>query len=487
MRPTVAELASAADLEVVTPGEGLHRRVDTVRVLEGVLPETLGPGVLAVITWAASRRGSPLPPLVPLLAPVLASRPSAVLVVPLGRFVRPPAEVVERARESGVALLWPDAQPLSVQHLRRLVDAAPDEQAGPPPGLVRVLEGDLGLTAVAERVAELLGAAVRVTDAAGRDLVDLRGPAAVPADAEGSAMPLLHAGRQLGSWRVLRATPLTPAELSLVELVTPVLTLALRVHTTEERAAAPVQALLTAVLGDDLAARESAMRRSRRLAAFPARPALFLALVPFGADVSSAGLARLARAVEPAVRAADDRATVLVHEGSVVVLADAELDLDRLVRAMYRRTTVPLSVGAGRPVDDVRSFPGAHRQAQRAAAIGRALGAANRVTRYDDLGVTRLLYQLPEHERRGFVRDVLGAAAGPDATALEARRVLRAFRSTNGNVTEAARLLFLHHNTFRQRLAKLQQQVGDFVGDPDRRLAVFVALDLHRLDADREG
>ncbi len=487
MRPTVAELARAADLEVVTPGEGLDGRVDTVRVLEGVLPETLGPGVLAVVPWAAPRRGSPLPPLVPLLTPVLASVPSAVLVVPRGRVVRPPAEAVERAREAGVALLWPAAQELSVEHLRRLVHTTPDELPGPPAALARVLEGDLGLASVAERVAEQLGAVVRVTDAAGRDLVDLHGPNAVTVDPDGPVLPLMHAGRQLGSWRVLRATPLTAAETTLVELVTPVLTLALRVHTTEERAAAPVQALLTAVLGEDLAARESAVRRSRRLAAFPARTALFLVLVPFGTDVSSAGLARLARAVEPAVRAVDDRATVLVHEGSVVTLIDADVDLDRLVRAMYRRTTVPLSVGAGRPVRDVRSFPGAHRQAQRAAVIGRALGAANRVTRFDDLGVTRLLHQLPEHERQGFVRDVLGAAAGTDAPALEARRVLRAFRSTNGNVTEAARLLFLHHNTFRQRLAKLQQQLGDFVGDPDRRLAVFVALDLHRLDSDREG
>lgn len=485
MSVTVAELARSADLEVVTEGDGLDRPVDDVRLVEGVGAVPPGPGGLAVVPWAAPRRGSPLPPLGPLLAPVLAAGPAAVLVLPRGRAVRPPAEVVERARAAGVPLLWAPGSPVSVEQLRRAVRASSPEPVGLPPGLERVLEGDLGLVTVAERVATLLGAGVRVTDAAGRDLVDLAPPA--PADPDGPVLPLLHGGRQLGTWRVLRASPLTASESALADLVTPVLTLALRVHTTEERAAAPVQALLAAVLGEDLAARESAVRRSRRLAAFPARSAVFLVLVPFGTDVSGDGLSRLARAVEPAVRAADDRATVLVHEGSVVVLADADLDLDRLVRAMYRRTRLPLSVGAGRPVDDVRGFPGAHRQAQRAAVIGRALGAVNRVTRFDELGVTRLLYQLPEHERQAFVRDVLGPAAGPDAAALEARRLLRAFRATNGNVTEAARLLFLHHNTFRQRLARLQQQVGDVVGDPDRRLAVFVALDLHRLDADREG
>jgi len=255
----------------------------------------------------------------------------------------------------------------------------------------------------------------------------------------------------------------------------------------EQQAAAPAQELLASVLGEDLGARESAVRRSRRLAAFPARASVFVVLVPFGVDVSTAGLTRLARAVEPAVRAADDRGIVLVQEGSVVALVGADVDLERLQRAMYRRVRVPLTVGSGRPVDDVRSFPGAHRQAQRAAAIGRALGRVNQVNRFDDLGVTRLLYQLPEHERKAFTRDVLGEVAGDSPTAVEARRVLRSFRATNGNATESARRLFLHHNTFRQRLAKLQAVVGDFVTDPDRRLAVFVALDLHRLDNDRDA
>jgi purine catabolism regulator len=85
------------------------------------------------------------------------------------------------------------------------------------------------------------------------------------------------------------------------------------------------------------------------------------------------------------------------------------------------------------------------------------------------------------------VQETLGTVAGTDQEAVESRRVLRSFRRTNGNVAESARQLFLHHNTFRQRLAKLQSVLGDFLGDADLRLAVFVALDLHRLDNDLEG
>ena len=61
--------------------------------------------------------------------------------------------------------------------------------------------------------------------------------------------------------------------------------------------------------------------------------------------------------------------------------------------------------------------------------VGRALGTANRVNRYDDLGVSRLLFQLPEHERRSFARDVLGALAEDTPAAREAVAAVLRFRS----------------------------------------------------------
>jgi sugar diacid utilization regulator len=212
---------------------------------------------------------------------------------------------------------------------------------------------------------------------------------------------------------------------------------------------------------------------------FPARPTVFVVIMPFGVTVGRVGLDRLSRLFESPAKALDRRALLLVHEGAVVLLVSERVDLDLLVRGLNRRAPVALSVGSSRPVTDVRGFAGAFRQAQRATTIGRRIGTANRVNRYHDLGVYR--------ERRAFVQETLGTVAGTDQEAVESRRVLRSFRRTNGNVAESARQLFLHHNTFRQRLAKLQSVLGDFLGDADLRLAVFVALDLHRLDNDLEG
>ncbi|KQS66754.1 CdaR family transcriptional regulator [Modestobacter sp. Leaf380] len=486
---TVADHAAALGAELLVP-EGADRVVTSVRLLDG----RTGPardGELLLAVWAPPRRGSALPPLRSLLAPLLGGSPAGVLVLPGGgRVVRPPADAVDLVREAGVALLWVDEDVSPAVVLDRLRTAGTGE--GPArltDALARVLEGEVDVHRVVRRVAELLDARVTLVDSGGREV------AQHPTSEDGQPddgldvvpVPLVHGGRQLGLWRVERATPLAADELALVDQVTPVLVLGMRVTVAEERAATPVQELLGAVLGEDLAARERAVRRSKRLAAFPARSAVFLVVTPFGVDVATAGLTRLARLLEPAVRMVDERALTVVHEGAVVLVVGDDVGLERLQRSMYRRVTVPLVIGASRAVDDVRGFPGAHRQAQRAAAIGRQLGAVNRVNRYDTLGVHRLLVQLPAHERSAFTRDVLGSVAGDDPAAAEARRVLRAFRATHGNAMEAARQLFLHHNTFRQRLAKLQASIGDFVGDAELRMAVFVALDLHRLDNDREA
>ncbi|MEI4271358.1 helix-turn-helix domain-containing protein [Klenkia sp. LSe6-5] len=493
MELSAREVAAAVGLAVVVWGPGAARPVAVVRLLgdPAEVPggEPVVPGTLLVLPWTAPRRGAALPSLPGLLGPLLDaaapwSAPGApvgvAVVTPADRVVVPPPDVLALAGRAGATVLWGTGDAAEVA--ARLQAALPRRD---PVG--ELLVGDLDLVVVVNRLAAALGCEVTVADSTGRELATGDGGAAdgPVAATEPEPVPLLLGGRRMGVLWVGR--PLGEAQRELVEAVVPVLVLALRLQLGEERADAPAGRMLSALLGEDLAAREAAVRRSRRLAAFPARSAVFLVLVPFGRAVAVAGLQRLAQAVEPAVRAVDERGVVVVHEGSIVVLVGAGVDLDRLQRAMYRRVNVPLSIGAGRPVDDVRSFAGAHRQALRAAVVGRALGSANRVTRFDDLGVNRLLFQLPEHERRSYARDVLGSVADDTPAAAEGRRVLRAFRAANGNVTEAARQLFLHHNTFRQRLARLRTEVGDVLEDPDRRLAVFVALDLHRLDTERDS
>jgi hypothetical protein len=489
--PTVGDHGRAGGLRMVAGALGAERTVSRVRLLEGVSPTAFDRGALSVLVWRSARRGAPLSPLRPLISRAATEGAAGLVIIPPGRRVDPPADAVDLANEWRLPVLWaePGADPLVV--LERLGRVAFDAQARAPEdrgGLAQVLRGELELHPLVERLALQLRAGVRVTDVGAAPLAEhFADPGSLPDGLEPVLVPLVHRDRQVGTLAVYRLRELADAERTVIQSIGPVLVLALRVQATEDESEAPARECLAAILGEDLTARESAVRRSKRLVLFPARPTVFVVVMPFGVTVGRVGLDRLSRLFESPAKALDRRALLLVHEGAVVLLVSEHVDLDLLVRGLNRRAPVALSVGSSRPVTDVRGFAGAFRQAQRATTIGRRIGTANRVNRYHDLGVYRLLYQLPEHERRAFVQETLGTVAGTDQEAVESRRVLRSFRRTNGNVAESARQLFLHHNTFRQRLAKLQSVLGDFLGDADLRLAVFVALDLHRLDNDLEG
>ncbi|MDQ1103612.1 PucR family transcriptional regulator [Nocardioides zeae] len=443
---------------------------------------------VTVVEWRPERRDGPLPDLVRPVAAALADEPAVVVVLCPGRRVNPPEAVVAAAARQDVPLLWggPDVQSDAVRaRLAGLRGEGESEGAAEPaPAHARLLEtlvDGADLPGLVARIAGLLGAHVSVVD--GRRVVAAEPPEPDPTLPEVLALPLEHARRHVGTLRIARDEPLDPGEAAALTALGHVVALAVRVHAVDAVEDALAPDLLTAILGDDLVAREAALRRSRRLQAFPQRSAVVVAVEPFDAPLSRAGMTRLARQFELAVHAEDDRAVMAVHEGSIVLLVGADVIMARLLRTMRRRAALPLVAGTSGAVDDSRSFPGAYRQAQRAATIGRRLGRANQVTDYDQLGVLRLLYQLPEHERRAFVQETLGPLATaelPDAAML--RSVIHALRATHGNISESARRLFIHPNTLRQRVHRIETLIGPFLADPDRRLTVFVALDLHLLD-----
>lgn len=466
-------LTVGLDLEQVTGGDLLLEPHDTVTVVE----------------WRPERRGGPLPDLLRPVRSALAHEPAALVILCPERRVNPPDGVLAAAALHEVPLLWggPGVQQDALHaRLAQLRGGGGTAELAPEAArLLEALVDGADLLGLVARMAGLLDAHVSVSD--GRRVVAAEPPDPDPDLPEVLALPLVHGRRVVGTLRVARPEPLVPAEETALGALGNVVALAVRVHAVDAVDDALARDLLTAILGDDLVAREAALRRARRLQTFPQRSSVVVALEPFDAPLSRAGMRRLAHQLELALHVEDNRAVMALHEGSIVLVVGADIIMSRLLRAVRRRSALPLVAGTSGAVDDSRSFPGAYRQAQRAATIGRRLGRVNQVTDYGHLGVLRLLYQLPEHERRAFVEETLGplvSADVPDAAML--RGVVHALRSTHGNISESARRLFIHPNTLRQRIQRIEALIGPFLADADRRLTVFVALDLHLLDDDGE-
>lgn len=136
-------------------------------------------------------------------------------------------------------------------------------------------------------------------------------------------------------------------------------------------------------------------------------------------------------------------------------------------------------VGVSRVVGDVSQLATAYHQAWEAVRVGRRLAGAGSVSRFDDLGLYRLLSQVPDSdELRSFLADTLGplAAAEGDVESDELRRTLTVLLDTNLNVAQTARRLHFHYNTLRYRIGKLERLLGPFTTDARLRADLTVAL-----------
>jgi purine catabolism regulator len=136
-------------------------------------------------------------------------------------------------------------------------------------------------------------------------------------------------------------------------------------------------------------------------------------------------------------------------------------------------------VGVSRVVTDTEALSAAYSQAWEAVRVGRRLSGAGSVSRFDDLGLYRLLSLVPDSaELRSFLADTLGPLAGPegDVESDELRRTLAVLLDTNLNVAQTARRLHFHYNTLRYRIGKLERLLGPFTSEARLRADLTVAL-----------
>lgn len=130
------------------------------------------------------------------------------------------------------------------------------------------------------------------------------------------------------------------------------------------------------------------------------------------------------------------------------------------VQARLREVTV--SIGIGRFHADVLQWPEAYREARLALEYGRRIWGRDRIIHYDDLGIYRLLLSHGQAEDlRSFADEILG---GLDLSEAGKRgnlyQTLETFFQCNRSVRATAEALFVHVNTVRHRLSRVQDLIG---------------------------
>lgn len=120
-----------------------------------------------------------------------------------------------------------------------------------------------------------------------------------------------------------------------------------------------------------------------------------------------------------------------------------------------------------------------HAEARRALEVGRWRSPGELVI-FERMGLDRLLAGNSDIELAAFREAMIAQLVAHDAThRSNLVDTLEAYVATR-NAAEAARRLFVHYNTVRSRLARIEELIGPFLADSERLTALAVALHIHR-------
>ena len=107
------------------------------------------------------------------------------------------------------------------------------------------------------------------------------------------------------------------------------------------------------------------------------------------------------------------------------------------------------------------------------------------IIRYDNLGIARLIYQLPTTLCEAFLREVFKQES-IDSLDAETLFTIQRFFENNLNVSETSRGLFVHRNTLVYRLEKIKKLTGLDLRQFDHAIVFKVALMVRKYLTSRE-
>lgn len=116
-------------------------------------------------------------------------------------------------------------------------------------------------------------------------------------------------------------------------------------------------------------------------------------------------------------------------------------------------------VGIGTPVKSINDIAHSYSEARLALEIGKVFETNKYILSYGELGIGRLIYQLPSKLCELFLDEIFqkeGFESLDDETLL----TIEKFFENNLNVSETSRQLFVHRNTLVYRLDKIQRLTG---------------------------
>lgn len=156
-------------------------------------------------------------------------------------------------------------------------------------------------------------------------------------------------------------------------------------------------------------------------------------------------------------------------------------EIDALFRKVkkyvYNRLEKTFSVGIGHLYSTADELFRSYQEAKTALELGRFFTKIDELTYFDELGIFGLLYKIGEWELKKFCYSLLEPILEYDRkNEGQLLETLKIYFQSNADINTTAEKLYVHVNTLRYRLKKIEELLGLDLNLLDVQLNLFVAL-----------
>ena len=160
------------------------------------------------------------------------------------------------------------------------------------------------------------------------------------------------------------------------------------------------------------------------------------------------------------ITAVDEKNIILVKE---VMPGETYNDMHKtaevIVDMLNTEAMTKVHVAYGNFVNDIKEVSRSYKEAKMALDVGKIFNDDDTIVAYNNLGIGRLIYQLPTSLCKMFIKEIFGGKTLAEFDE-ETLVTINKFFENNLNVSETSRQLYIHRNTLVYRLDKLQKITG---------------------------
>ena len=148
---------------------------------------------------------------------------------------------------------------------------------------------------------------------------------------------------------------------------------------------------------------------------------------------------------------------------------------ENIEQTMQRELGIRTVIGIGTMARHLRELADRYKEAQVAIEVGKVFDDNKSIIHYENLGLGRIIYQLPTTLCEMFLSEVF--KKNPiESLDQETLFTINKFFENNLNVSETSRKLFVHRNTLVYRLEKIKKLTGLDLREFDHAIIFKVAL-----------